>query len=678
MLPADAPLPPSFAFPAPPRARRSGTRRASALLGVALAFAGPAAAADEPAIPPGGDIPASFAVANASFDFERRTAEIPMRDGVKLHTVILVPRQVEPPGGKLPILLTRTPYSADKAASRNDSPHLEAVVPTGDDVVAVSGYVRVFQDVRGKYGSEGDYVMNRPLRGPLNATAVDHATDTWDTIDWLVRNVPESNGRVGMIGTSYPGFLVLMGLFDPHPALAAAVPINPMVDVWMGDDWFHHGAFRQVMLRFVYDQTASKRSEIKWWSGHHDDYVRFLEHGSAAAMAEAMGMEQLPFWRRLRSYPAYGPYWQEQAVDRLLAARLPSDRPLAVPTLHVHGYWDQEDLYGAPAAWAAMEARDPGNDRNFLVMGPWRHSGSNGDGRSLGAISFAGDTARYFRAEILQPFLDQHLKGGRPAAIPPVLAYQTGSDRWQTLERWPLVCPRGCAATPRPLYLHAGFRLGFDQPAGGDDAADAWVSDPAKPVPYRERPIRPLWATGSTWGQWLVDDQRFVSDRPDVLVYVSDELDEPLAIAGQPQVELWASTTGTDADWVVKLIDLYPSEVPAQPELGGYQLGVAMDIFRGRYRESFAEAKPIVPGQALPYRFALPHANHVFRPGHRIMVQIQSTWFPLYDRNPQTFVENIFTARPEDYRAATHRVHRGGATATSLALPIVPLASPER
>ncbi len=648
----------------------------------------PSDIAQELAVPPGGDIPAEFKIAEESFDHHRREVEMAMRDGVKLHTVILIPKA---PGGagKMPILLTRTPYDADKATTRAASPRLQAVVSSADDVVALAGYIRVFQDVRGKYGSEGEYVMNRPLRGPLNPTAVDHATDTWDTIDWLVKNVPETNGRVGMIGTSYPGFLVLMGLFDPHPALKVAVPVNPMVDCWIGDDWFHNGAFRQGMALYVYEQTAQKKNDFAFWTGHHDEYTRFLAAGSAGALGREMGMEQLPFWRRLTQHPAYDSYWQEQAVDRLLRRQ-----PLTVPTLHIGGFWDQEDIYGAPASYAALEAKDTANDRNFLVLGPWRHGGSNGDGRSLGAIRFDGDTALTFRRDVLQPFLDRYLKspkddpkddpqdnpksGAAQPPQPPVLAYQTGADRWQRYDRWPQSCSDGCPNAPRKLYLQPGFGLGFRAPAASpasstssSPAADAYVSDPSKPVPYRQRPVRPMWAADSTWGQWLVDDQRFASDRTDVLVYVSHVLTTPLAVAGTPVANLFASTTGTDADWVVKLIDLYPDEVPTQPELGGYQLAVSMDILRGRYRESFEKPSPIPADSIQRYSWTLPAVHHVFAPGHRIMIQIQSTWFPLYDRNPQTWVDNIFFAQPADYRPATHRVFHGGDSASFVELPVV-------
>ena len=417
-----------------------------------------------------------------------------MRDGVKLHTVILVPKDPLAPGGagKMPILLTRTPYDADKATTRAASPRLQAVVSSADDVVALAGYIRVFQDVRGKHGSEGEYVMNRPLRGPLNPTAVDHATDTWDTIDWLVKNVPETNGRVGMIGTSYPGFLVLMGLFDPHPALKVAVPVNPMVDCWIGDDWFHNGAFRQGMALYVYEQTAGKKNDFDFWTGHYDDYTRFLAAGSAGALGREMGMEQLPFWRRLTQHPAYDSYWQEQAVDRLLARQ-----PLTVPTLHVGGLWDQEDIYGAPASYAALEAKDTANDRNFLVLGPWRHGGSNGDGRSLGAIRFDGDTALTFRRDVLQPFLDRYLKARRTTrratrnrAQPSrrVLAYQTGADRWQRYDRWPQSCSADCPNVSRKLYLEPGFGLGWSPPAASSASSATSATSSAGRRRLRLRP----------------------------------------------------------------------------------------------------------------------------------------------------------------------------------------------
>ncbi|MCB1125161.1 MAG: CocE/NonD family hydrolase [Verrucomicrobiae bacterium] len=593
---------------------------------------------------------------------------IPMRDGVKLHTVILVPRGAS----GAPILLTRTPYDANRLTSHAPSAHLGPVLQGYDnatEVIVEGGYIRVVQDVRGKYGSEGDYVMNRPLRGPLNPTPVDHATDTYDTIDWLVNNLPESNGRVGILGISYDGYLPLMALVEPHPALKVAVPMNPMVDGWKGDDWFHNGAFRaQGTLPYIHDQEATRDSHEQWWSAWFDEYDTYMEAGSAGELGRRHGLEQLGFWRKILDHPTYDAFWREQAVDRVLAAQ-----PLKVPVMLVHSLWDAEDIYGAIAVYEALEPKDTGNDRVFLVIGPWYHGQAIGDGSSLGTLKFGSDTARFFRREILRPFLDQYLKDDAPeAAVPPVLAFETGTCRWQRLSAWPATEAADRTIRPTPLYLNAGLKATFTKPTAEDAPFDAYISDPAKPVPYRARPIQPVgYGEGMTWSEWLVDDQREASGRPDVLAFVSDFLAEPVKISGQPVANLVASTSGTDSDWVVKLIDLYPPEVAGQPALGGYQLMVSADIFRGRYRESLESAEPIPAEEPLPYQFRLPTANHVFLPGHRIMVQIQSSWFPLYDRNPQTFVTNILWARPEDYRKAVQRVHHTPDHASFIELPVV-------
>ena len=613
------------------------------------------------------EIPAHFTPVTDSFDYERREAMIPMRDGVKLHTVILVPRGARHAG----ILLTRTPYDADALTSHTMSGHLAPLLQGYDnatDVIVEDGYIRVVQDVRGKYGSGGDYVMNRPVRGPLNPTPVDDATDTYDTIDWLVKNVPESNGKVGTLGISYDGFEPLMALVDPHPALKVSVPMNPMVDGWMGDDWFHHGAFRQMNMSYIYEQVATRDNAARWWTNFHDEYDLFMHYGSAGALGKAYGMGQLGFWNKIVAHPAYDAFWSEQAVDRLLAKQ-----PLKVPVMLVHGLWDQEDIYGAPAVYRAIGPRDPGGMVK-LVMGPWYHGQEIDEGSALGAIRFGSDTAKYFREHILRPFLAQYLKDGAPRAdIAPVTAFQTGANRWQRLQRWPLACERGCATASRPLYLEAGNTLGFAAPVQGP-AYDEYVSDPARPVPFRARPIQPIGAgNGLTWREWLVDDQREASGRTDVLTYVSEPLTAPLAIAGAPAVHLVASTSGTDSDWVVKLIDVYPDQVAEQPQMGGYQLPVAMDIFRGRYRTGFDKPAPLAADRPLDYRFSLPNANHVFLPGHRLMVQVQSSWFPLYDRNPQSYVPNIFEARPADYVKATQRVYHAPGKASYVALPVVPL-----
>jgi len=629
------------------------------MLCVALIAAAPRLFADNtPFLAP--DIPAEFAVPTQAFDYEKREVMIPMRDGVKLHTVIMIPKGAS----HAPIILTRTPYNADKRVERSVSPYLFSSLPQGDEQFSTDGYIRVFQDVRGKYKSEGQYVMTRPLIGPLNNSKVDHSTDAYDTIDWLVKNVHESNGKVGMIGSSYEGFTVLMALVHPHPALKAAVPMSPMVDGWKGDDWFHNGAFRQTNLDYIYGQTTEHGEGKQLARENYDDYTNFLREGSTGAYAQHYGFEQLGFWKKLSEHPAYDAYWQGQALDVILGKQTPT-----VPTLFVASLWDQEDMYGALHTYSAMKANDANGDKVFLALGPWRHSGVNYDGTVLGPLKLNGDTAMQFRRDVMKPFLDAHLKDNAPAAATPaVFAYESGTNVWRKLDRWPLACDHGCASTPKPLYLQSNFHAGFDAPAG-DGGFDEYVSDPAKPVPYLPRPVR--FEDGDAWKRWLVVDQRFVDGREDVLSYESEPLTAPVQISGPTYVNLFASTSGTDSDWVVKLIDVYPDQVPSQPEMGGYELSLAMDIFRGRYRESLEHPSAIPANAIEKYRFALPSANHVFLPGHRIMVQVQSSWFPLYDRNPQTYVDNIFFAKPADYRKATQRIYYGGNNATSLELPIV-------
>ena len=613
------------------------------------------------------ETPAQMQPATDSFDYVKRDVMIPMRDGVKLHTVIIVPK-----GAKgAPILLTRTPYNATELTSHAQSSHLGPILNGYDnatEVIVEGGYIRVIQDVRGKYGSEGDYVMNRPLRGPQNPTPVDHATDTYDTIDWLVKNIPESNGKVGILGISYDGFLPLMALVNPHPALKVSVPMNPMVDGWMGDDWFHNGAFRQQNMPYIYEQVASRTNEIKWWTNAFDDYDLYMQAGSAGELGRRHGLEQIGFWRKVLDHPTYDAFWRDQAVDKLLAAQ-----PLKVPVMLVHSLWDQEDIYGAIAVYKAIKPKDTDNDKVFLVLGPWHHGQEIADGSSLGNLKFNSDTGLYFRREILRPFLDHYLKDDAPKMdVAAVNAFETGTNTWRRLSSWPAGCAAGCVVHPTPLYLGAGLKLNFEAPKAGDAAFEEYVSDPAKPVPFRSRPIQPVgYDNGLTWSEWLVDDQREQSGRPDVVSFVSTTLTAPLKISGQPIANLVASTSGTDSDWVVKVIDVYPDEVAGQAKLGGYQLMISADVFRGRYRESLETPKALAADKPLTYRFALPTANHVFLPGHRIMVQIQSSWFPLYDRNPQTFVPNIFWAKPEDYRKATQRIYHAAGQASFVELPVV-------
>jgi putative CocE/NonD family hydrolase len=607
------------------------------------------------------ETPTTLKPATDSFDYTRREVMIPMRDGVRLHTVILVPKGAH----HAPILLTRTPYDANSLTTHETSSHLAPSLEGYDnatDVIVEGGYIRVVQDIRGKYKSEGDYVMNRPLHGPLNPTPVDHATDTYDTIDWLVKSVPETNGKVGILGISYDGFTPLMALINPHPALKVSVPMNPMVDGWMGDDWFHNGAFREQGMSYIYEQEATRDNNAKWWKSYYDDYDMFLQAGSAGELGRMHGLDQVGFWRKILEHPSYDAFWQQQAMDKILA-----QQPLKMPVMLVAGLWDQEDIYGAIAVYKAIKPKDTGNDTVFLALGPWYHGQQIHEGSNLGGIKFGSDTAKYFREEVLRPFLDHYLKDDAPKAdIAPVTAYETGTNRWLRLPSWPAGCADGCSVQAKPLYLNAGYKATFNAPASGDAAFDEYISDPAKPVPFRARPIDP-----DSWSRWLVDDQREISGRPDVATYTSEVLTAPLKVSGNPMVNLIASTSGTDSDWVVKVIDLYPDEVSEDPPMGGYQLMISADIFRGRYRESLETPKPLESGKPLTYKFALPTTNHVFLPGHRIMVQVQSAWFPLYDRNPQTFVQNIFWAKPEDYHKATQRIYHTPGQASFVGLPVV-------
>src|ERR1700691_5232892 len=458
------------------------------------------------------ETPSTFNLVTSSFDYVKRDVMIPMRDGVKLHTVIILPQGVK----GAPILLTRTPYSASALTSHAESSHLGPILNGYDnatEVIVEGGYIRVVQDVRGKYGAEGEYVMNRPLHGPLNPTPVDHATDTYDTIDWLVKNAPESNGKVGILGISYDGFTTLMALVNPHPALKVAVPMNPMVDGWMGDDWFHNGAFRQQNMGYIYDQEATRANDITWWTNHFDDYDVFMEAGSAGELGRRHGLEQVGFWRKMLEHPSYDEWWQDQAMDRILAAQ-----PLTVPTMLVASLWDQEDIYGAPAVYKALKAKDTSNDKLFLVLGPWHHAQEIGDASSLGPIKFNSDTGLYFREEILRPFLDRYLKDGTPkdaaprTDVAPVTAFETGTNTWRRLPAWPAGCASGCTIQPTPLYLTAGLKLSLAAPKPGDSRFDEYVSDPAKPVPFRARPIQPMgYSDGVMSPQWLVDGQREAS-----------------------------------------------------------------------------------------------------------------------------------------------------------------------
>jgi putative CocE/NonD family hydrolase len=620
----------------------------------------------------------NFKLPDQPLDYVKRVVMVPMRDGVKLYTVIVIPKGAH----DAPIVLTRTPYNAAGRAERTKgATKMIDLLPLSDEDFVKNGYIRVYQDVRGKYGSEGVYLMTPPpVDSGYNPSGADDTTDGYDTIDWLVKNVPESNGRVGMIGSSYEGFNVVMALLHPNPALKVAAPESPMVDGWMGDDWFHYGAFRQPSVDYFVEQMTARGGGVEVPRKTHDDYTNFLEAGSLGDFARAQGDDQLPFWHIVEDNPAYDGFWQAQALDKLIAKT-----PLTVPTMWEQGEWDQEDMYGGNHAYRAWEPQDKSNTMNYLVMGPWFHSQINRQGRAIGPFEWASDTAEYWRREVLVPFFNQYLKPGSPKAdTPPVLMYDAGLDRWDRLKAFPVSCEKGCAVAAQPLYLTAGGALSFETPKKDTPKFDEYVSDPAKPVPYRPRPVDP--ADGTAWRTWLVTDQRFVDGRPDVLTYESEPLKEPMKLSGEPIVHLMASTSGTDSDWVVKLIDVYP-QTSVKPgdnggvfpgvlgtptNMSGYELPIGIDIFRGRYRTSFEHPAALEANKPLEFTFALPLVERTILPGHRLMVQVQSTLFPLYDRNPQTFVPNIFDAKPGDYLKATQKIWHAPGEASYISLPVVP------
>jgi putative CocE/NonD family hydrolase len=636
-----------------------------ALLPLVALVLTPAIAQEAPMWPPNGnDIPAKFTPpVDANADYIKREVEIPMRDGVKLHTVIVIPKGAV----NAPIVLTRTPYHADARAKRSTSSSMLNTLPLADEGFVRNGYIRVYQDIRGKYGSEGGYVVTRPVVGALNDSKVDHTTDAYDTIDWLVNkaNLPESNGKVGMIGSSYEGFTVVMALLNPHPALKVAAPQSPMVDGWMGDDWFHYGAFRLANIAWLGSQTGYKGEGKAPPTGGYDDYDNFRDIGSAGEWAKKSGYDQLPYWNRMSAHPAYDAFWSGQALDTLLAKN-----PSNVPTIWEQGLWDQEDMWGAIHSYEALKAAGrTGN--NFIVMGPWRHSQINRTGSELGPFKWNGDTALQYREDMIIPFFNQYLKDGPAVTLPAATIYNTGENHWDRFSEWPLACDKGCPSPLTPLYLGADGGLGFDgQTAGGD----SYVSDPAKPVPHLPRPVN---FNDGRWGDWLVQDQRSYDGRPDVMTYSTPVLTKAVRVSGAPIADLFAKTTGTDGDFVVKVIDVFPGENATEAKMGGYELAISLDIFRGRYRQSFSNPSPIPANSVQEYKFRLPTVNHVFQPGHRIMIQVQSSLFPLYDRNPQKYVPNIFFAKKSDYQKATVTIMRGGKTPSQVWLPVVPLAPPQ-
>jgi putative CocE/NonD family hydrolase len=571
---------------------------------------------------------------------ETRAEMIPVRDGVKLKTYIVSPKQRDT---ALPMLLMRTPYGAAGSTRNFPGPYR---------FLAQDGYIFVFQDIRGRHESEGQYLMNRPLR--TDSATSDEATDTYDTIDWLVKNIAGNNGRIGGLGISYPGWLATVQAFSGHPALKAVSPQAPMTDTWMGDDFFHNGAFRMSYgVEYTYGMEVDNFNV-----GVNDMYDWYRRLGPLSNVTRVLG-RSWPSWEGFVAHPNYDAYWQARATQRHIHAT-----PVAV--LNVGGWYDQEDIFGPPATYAAFEKQDSLR-HNRIVMGPWNHGGWYGAGTELNQLQFGDSTGVWFRREVEAPFFGFYLKDKGSLTLPEALAFEGGSNQWRRYDAWP---PREMQS--KNLYFHPDGRLSFHTPSGRQNDYDEYVSDPAHPVPYRPRPIQVTYSRGSQWGSWQAADQRFVEGRPDVLVWTTEPLTEDVVIAGDLAAKLFASTTGTDADWVVKLIDVYPDTVAGRPVMGGYQHMVAGEIMRGRYRTSFEKPAPISRNQVLQYDVRIPPQAYRFLKGHRIMVQVQSTWFPLYDRNPQTFVPNIFEARPSDYQAQTHRIWRSARYPSHVILPVIP------
>jgi putative CocE/NonD family hydrolase len=615
-------------------------RRLIRVLALAACVAVPAVLCS--ATPAAAQRPADPALAQL---FERREARIPMRDGVELFTVILVPRNAT---GPLPVLLSRTPYGTDGWGGTYN-------VRVAFQELMADGYVLVFQNIRGQHQSGGTFVMNRPPRDRRDPRSVDEATDTWDTIEWLLANVKAAAPRVGMLGISYPGYLVNAAMVEPHPALKAMSPQAPMVDTWMGDDFFHQGAFRQSYgIEWVHGREAKAAGTGPLRITRWDTYDWYRGFATLGDLAKATGAEKWPTWQRFVAHPAYDEEWRSRAVDRYLTHA-------TIPTLTVGGWWDQEDGYGPQASFTAMARTDTAR-RSRLVIGPWFHGQWYDEAAdSLGAIRFGRATGADFRA-LQARFFARWLHGKAVDSLPVASVFDAGVNQWKAFDAWP---PRGTVM--KALYLREDGTLSFEAPAA-KGGFDRFTSDPAHPVPYRPRPI-PSYVE---WETWLVRDQRFVDGRPDVLTWQGAPLERDLVITGNILARLWASTTGSDADWVVKLIDVYPDSGVARPEMRGYELMISGEILRGRYRTGFERARPITPNAVLPYVVDLHQQTYTVKAGHRLMVQVQSTWFPLYDRNPQTFVPNIFQAKATDYRAQEHRVYRTPSAPSRIELEVLP------
>ena len=590
------------------------------------------------------------AVRHVFHNYVRTEAMIPMRDGVELHAVILKPSDIST---SLPFLLDRTPYGVE-----DENP---ASIIAQRPELASDGYIFVCQDIRGRFKSQGKFIMMRPLADHSNPKAIDESTDTYDTVAWLLKNISGNNGRVGVLGTSYPGFLTMMAGIDPHPAVKAISPQAPMIDVWRGDDFFHNGAFRQsygydYVLGVEGDNSLDDVSYGKDKDGQPvDGYNYFLERGDFARDAKESGSDLLPSWKLFLDHPAYDAVWSSRAVENVLHA-------VTVPTLSVGGYYDQEDMYGPQEEYATLEPHDTKHE-NFLVLGPWRHGSWSSSQRHLGNLDYGEPIGTEYRTRIEARFFAHYLKDEPGFTLEDTASFQTGSNTWQYYAHFP---PK--ESRPTSLHLAGAGLLSWN--ASTTSATASYVSDPANPIPYRHRPIQPTYSDGSQWYNWLTEDQRFVTARNDVAVFKLPVLTQNLTVTGEVVADIFAATTGSDNDLVVKLIDQYPEADP-NPTMRGYQLLTNAEIFRGRYLSGYDHPTALAPGSIHEYKFGLHDVDHVFKAGHTVMVEIQSTWFPLYDRNPQTFVPNIMKAKPSSYQPATITIYSGPGHDSALELPVM-------
>ncbi|MBZ5603426.1 MAG: CocE/NonD family hydrolase [Acidobacteriia bacterium] len=579
-------------------------------------------------------------------DWNRTEVMIPMRDGVRLHTIIFAPKNAHE---KLPFLMERSPYGFDKGRD-------ERTLKTRYKQLADEGFIFVLQDIRGRYGSEGEFAMQRHPHDKSVPKSIDEGTDAYDTIDWLLKNVPDNNGRAGILGISYGGWLTAMALMEPHPALKAVSEQASPADMFLGDDFHHNGAFR---LSYGFEYVARMETGKVQYAFDFDKYDTFdwyLSLGPLSEIDRKYFHGEKPTWNNFVNHPNFDRFWQDQAVQLILTKT-------TVPNLNVAGWWDQEDFWGPMKIYDTLEKNDASEHKNYLVVGPWRHGQWGAEGKSLGPVEFGDDQSLYFREKIEAPWFAYWLKDKGTLQQPEAMTFETGHNAWSKFNAWPPTEN----IEKRKLYTSAGGALSFDAPRESGDAFDSYVSDPAHPVPYRHRPIPPTYSANSGWTTWLTEDQRFVHLRPDVLSWSTEPLKEDTVIAGDVVAHLFASTTGSDSDWIVKLIDVYPEN---DAKLPGYQLMISNEVFRSRFRNSFEKPEALEAGKVYEFPVDIHSANHDFRRGHRIMVQVQSTWFPLIDRNPQTFVENIYKAPAGDYRAATQKIYRSAGRASYVELPV--------